>query len=45
MFDLAAAELTDEQEALCRVDMTPHIGLLCSLCKSPAGSDPAKRFL
>ena len=45
MFDLAAAELTDEQEVLCRVDMTRHNDRLRSLYKSLAGGDPPKRFL
>jgi len=45
MFDLAAAELTDEQEVLCRVDMTRHNDHLCSLYKSLADGDPPKRFL
>ena len=45
MFDLTAAELTDEQEALCRVDMTRHNDHLHSLYKSLAGGDPPKRFL
>jgi len=45
MFDLAAAELTDKQGVLCRVDMTRHNDHLGSLYKSLAGSDPPKRFL
>jgi hypothetical protein len=45
MFGLAAAELTDEQEVLCRVCVTLHKHHLLTLKKPLAGSNPAKRFL